>query len=257
MTTTALPHRQLPDLHAGQGTSRGTQRAAAGRGLRRLAGVAVAAFWWTLCGTVAVAQPSTAAPTGSIYSCVDAHGRRLTSDRPILSCIDREQRELNRSGGTRRVIPPTLSATEREARARQDREAELAQQRARDAISRDQALVTRYPDKAAHDASRAQALAQTQAVDQAAEQRLAELAAERKALDDEMEFYRKDPSRAPATVRRGIEYNARSVAEQRRAIAAQQAERDRINAQFDEEARRLQALWQGRQPAPQAASGKR
>ena len=257
MTSTAPPHRHLPDLHAGQGTFHGAQCAAEGRGLRRLAGVAVAASWWTLCGTAAVAQPSPAAPTGSIYSCVDAHGRRLTSDRPILSCIDREQRELNRSGGTRRVIPPTLSATEREARARQEREAELAQQRARDAISRDQALVTRYPDKAAHEASRTQALAQTQAVDQAAEQRLAELAAERKVLDDEMEFYRKDPSRAPVKVRRSIEYNAQNVAEQRRAIAAQQAERDRINAQFDEEARRLQALWQGRQPAPQATSAKR
>ncbi|HPZ58812.1 MAG TPA: DUF4124 domain-containing protein, partial [Ottowia sp.] len=72
--------------------------------------------------------------------------------------------------------------------------------------------------------------------------------AERKALDDEMEFYRKDPSKAPAKLRRGIEHNAQAAAEQQRAIAAQQAERDRINARFDEEARRLQPLWQGKPP---------
>ena len=30
---------------------------------------------------------------GGIYTCVDATGRRITSDRPIMSCIDREQRE--------------------------------------------------------------------------------------------------------------------------------------------------------------------
>ena len=71
--------------------------------------LAVAALL-ALCGGPVLAQTE---PAGGIYSCVDAYGRRLTSDRPILSCIDREQRELNRSGGTRRVIPPTLSATER------------------------------------------------------------------------------------------------------------------------------------------------
>ncbi|WP_432214584.1 DUF4124 domain-containing protein, partial [Salmonella enterica] len=35
---------------------------------------------------------------GGIYTCVDAKGRKLTADRPILDCIDREQKELNASG---------------------------------------------------------------------------------------------------------------------------------------------------------------
>ena len=193
-------------------------------------------------------------PGGDIYTCVDAHGRRLTSDRPILSCIDREQRVLGGTGTTRRVVPPTQTATEREASLAREREAEIERQRARDAIRRDQALVTRYPDKAAHDAGRKAALAQTQSVVDAAERRIAELAAERKALDDEMEFYRKDPSRAPAKVRRGIEDNAQAVEAQRRAIAGTQEERDRINVRFDEEAARLQQLWLGR-PAATAPAG--
>ena len=179
----------------------------------------------------------------SIYTCVDAQGRRLTSDRPILACIDREQRELNNSGTTRRVVPPSLTATEREAREAREREAVLERQRARDVIRRDQALITRYPDKAAHEAGRREAMAQTQAVVDAADKRIAELAKERKAMDDEMEFYRKDPSKAPGKLRRGIEDNAQEVAEQRRAIAGQLEERKRINARFDEDALRLQPLW--------------
>ncbi len=197
-------------------------------------------------GAPAWAQAGKQGAAGGIYTCIDAHGRRLTSDRPILSCIDREQRELNSSGTTRRVIPPTLTDAEREAREARERELAIERQRAQNIIRRDQALITRYPDKAAHDAGRAEALSQTQIVVDAAEARLAELAKERKALDDEMEFYRKDPSKAPAKVRRGIEDNAQAVEAQRRAIAGQQDERNRINARFDEEAARLQQLWQAR-----------
>lgn len=211
-----------------------------------------------LCGWAAVALLALGASTAwaqanggtgasaSIYTCVDGQGRRITSDRPILSCIDREQRELNKTGTVKRIIPPALTATEREAREAREREAQLERQRQLNLQRRDQALVTRYPNQAAHDAGRKAALAQTQQVVDAANARLAELAAERKALDDEMEFYRKDPSRAPAKLRRAIEDNADAVATQRSAIAGQQAERDRINASFDAEAERLRPLWQAK-----------
>ena len=119
-------------------------------------------------------KPAAAAQQG-IYTCVDAQGRRLSADRPILACLDREQRELNRSGTTRRVIEPTLSTAEREAQEARKREAALSRQRARDMIRRDQALITRYPDAAAHDAARRAALAQTQAVVDAATARIASM----------------------------------------------------------------------------------
>ena len=67
-----------------------------------------------LCGLVAAqAAP---ANTQSIYTCVDKQGRKLTSDRPIPECIDREQRELSPTGTVRRVIGPTLTEHERAAR---------------------------------------------------------------------------------------------------------------------------------------------
>lgn len=35
---------------------------------------------------------------GGIYACTDASGRRITADRPIASCVDREQRVLGNTG---------------------------------------------------------------------------------------------------------------------------------------------------------------
>ena len=227
--------------------------------LRALA-PAARALRWLAAACVLVAGNSAAlaqtATTTSIYTCVHAQGRRLTSDRPILACNDREQRELNSSGTTRRVIQPTMTASEREAREARERDAAVERQRAQNIIRRDQALITRYPDKAAHEAGRKEAMAQTQTVVDAANARIAELAAERKALDDEMEFYKKDPSKAPPKVRRGIEDNAQAVEAQQRAIAGQQEERNRINARFDEEAARLKPLWQAK-AADAAAPAKR
>ncbi len=200
------------------------------------ASAAVLALW----APVASAQSS----QSSIYTCVDATGRRITSDRPILACNDREQRELNRSGTTKRVVGPTLTAKEREAEEARQREADLDRQRARDAIRRDEALITRYPNQAAHDEGRKKALVQSQTIVDAAKERIAELNQERKGLNEEMEFYKKDPSKAPAKVRRAVEANAEAQATQQRAIDAQQAERDRINAHFDAQLARLKTLWQ-------------
>ena len=210
---------------------------------------AARALRWLAAACVLVAGSSAAlaqTTTTSIYTCVDAQGRRLTSDRPILACNDREQRELNSSGTTRRVLQPAMPASGRPAREARESDDAVERQRAQNIIRRDQALITRYPDKAAHEAGRREAMAQTQTVVDAANARIAELAAERKALDDEMEFYKKDPSKAPPKVRRGIEDNAQAVEAQQRAIAGQQEERNRLKARFGGGAARVTPLWQAR-----------
>ena len=196
------------------------------------------------------------AQQGAIYTCTDAQGRRITSDRPIAACIDRPQRELSNSGATLRVIPPTPTAAEHDAQRAREREAALARQRARDAIRRDQVLLARYPDAATHDIERKKALTQTQAVMDAAEQRLTELRAERAALNEEMEFYRKNPAKAPARVRRAIEDNEQAQQEQRRAIAGQLEEQARINDRFDAEAAHLKTLWIGAAPPKDSAASR-
>jgi hypothetical protein len=66
---------------------------------------------------------------------------------------------------------------------------------------------------------------------------------DRRQLDQEMEFYKKDPAKAPPTLRRQLEDNFQSVQIQARFIAEQENELKRIAARFDEELVRLKPLW--------------
>jgi len=184
-----------------------------------------------------------AAAQADVYTCTDAQGRYLTADRPIMACNDREQRVLDSSGTVHRVIPPQMTGPQRAQYEAAQRQAELERQRARDAVRRDQVLLIRYPHQEAHDQARAAALEQSQTVIDAANAQLATLTKERRALDEEMQFYEKDPSRAPAALRRKISDNTQSMEIQRQAIASQQAERTRINERFDAELATLRKLW--------------
>ena len=119
------------------------------------------------------------AQKGGIYTCTDQYGRKLTSDRPIPECSDREQRELNRSGSTRRVVPRAMSPVEQQREAQRKREEQRQAEIARSQQRLDQALVARYPDKEAHDAGRKNALQQSQIIIDGAKLNLASLQAER------------------------------------------------------------------------------
>ena len=189
----------------------------------------------------AAAQPQGA--SGSIYTCVDRNGRRLTADRPIPECLDREQRELSPSGTTRRQIGPSLTEIERAAQEAQRRKDEEERARVVEERRRERVLVARYPDKAAHDVERAAAIQVVDDVTATAEKRIVELKAERKKLDAEMEFYKKDPNKAPMTLRRKIGEVDESVAEQQRFIAGQEQEKRRVHARFDAELAQLRKLW--------------
>ncbi len=184
-----------------------------------------------------------------IYTCTDGKGRTHTSDRPIADCLDREQKELNPSGTVRRKLGPTLTAQERAAKEEKDRQAEAERSRLAEEKRRDRALLTRYPNKAEHDKERQAALSQVDEVIKAASRRVGELIAQRKGIDAELEFYQKDPSRAPPWLRRQVEENEQSVAIQRRFIADQEGEKKRVNARFDEEQVKLRSLWLLQAPA--------
>lgn len=181
--------------------------------------------------------------SSGIYTCVDAKGRKLTSDRPILECIDRTQQEITPAGTVRRVIGPSLTAQERAAQEEKDKQ--LAEERAREAEDkrRDRALLLRYPNREVHDKERRLALEQIDEVIKAAAKRTIELAEQRKTINAEMEFYVKDPSKAPAALKRRVEENDASVAVSKRFIADQDMEKKRVNTRFDEELVKLKQLW--------------
>lgn len=201
---------------------------------------------------LAAAQPQGA--SGSIYTCVDRNGRRLTADRPIPECLDREQRELSPSGTTRRQIGPSLTEIERTALEAQRRKEAEERARVVEERRRERVLVARYPDKAAHDVERAAAIQLVDDVTATAEKRITELQAERKKLDVEMEFYKKDPNKAPMTLRRKMAENEEIVAEQQRFIAGQDQEKRRVHARFDTELAQLRRLWDAQRSPPVIAT---
>lgn len=180
---------------------------------------------------------------GSIYTCIDRNGRKLTADRPIPECLDREQRELGPTGVVRRQIGPSLTEDERaqlEAQRRKEVEdrARVAEER-----RKERALIARYPDKATHDAERAAAIAMVDEVTATAEKRIIELRAQRKAFDAQMEAYKSDPNKAPMALRRNIGENEENMAEQLRFLAGQDRDKRRVHQRFDAELAQLRKLW--------------
>ncbi len=184
-----------------------------------------------------------AAGDANIYACTDAKGRHLTSDRPIIECIDREQQVIGPTGQVVRKLGPSLTADEFRAEEEKQRKVREELQRQMDEKRRDRALVTRYPDRATHDRERQKALDVVDGVIATAQTHLAELHAQRRKLDTELEFYGNDLAKAPPALRNQFIGNDRDVAAQEHFIANQEDEKRRINANFDEELSRLNVLW--------------
>lgn len=201
-------------------------------------GLVLGTTLWAACA-LADAVPS----AGGIYTCTDASGRRITSDRPIAACVDREQRVLGNTGVELRRLGPTLTEQERNALEAKRRQEQAEQIQLREERSRERALLLRYPNQGVHDAARTDALAQVNDVIALAQRRQAELKQRRVKLNTEMEFYQKDPKKAPANLRRQLKENDESQAEQLHYISQQDEEKQRINQRFDAELLQLRKLW--------------
>ena len=196
-----------------------------------------------LCGGAARAQAPAGQSSVGIYTCIDERGRRLTADRPIPECAGREQLLLNRDGSVKAVHPPALTAVERaesEARERRAAEARAAQT---DAVRRDRNLVARYPTEAAHQRAREAALDSVRLAIKSSEMRLRELAAERRPLVNEAEFYQ--GRHLPPKLKAQLDANDAAVDGQRSSASTQEAELGRINRLYDAELERLRKLWAG------------
>lgn len=201
------------------------------------------AGWVALVGLPATALAQSKVPAG-IYSCQDSSGRRITADRPIADCLDREQRVLGNTGVEKRRVGPTLTEQEKHEAEQQQRLAQQAQQHEQEAQRREQALLQRYPHQASHDAARAAAMASVDAQLLSAEQRMDALRAERGRHTQEMAFYRKDPTLAPALLRHQMQETELAINQQLRYAQELQQERRRVQQRFDAELELLQRLWQ-------------
>ena len=215
--------------------------------LHRITSAPCQALLACVAACIAAWAPSALAADGpGIYTCTDAQGRRLTSDRPIAECAARDQRQLNKDGSLRRVVPPAMSPEERAEREAAERRLALQKSAQLDAVRRDRNLIGRYPDEAAHRKARQAALDTVRAAIKTTELRVKELATERKPLLDETEFYK--GRQLPARLKQQLDANDAAVEAQRASAANQEAELVRINRIYDLELERLRRLWAGAAP---------
>jgi hypothetical protein len=183
---------------------------------------------------------------GQVFTCVNAAGRTLTSDRLIAECMDREQRVLASDGSVLRVVPPSLTAEEWAAKDAREKRI-VAEKEARvEAVKRDRLMLQRFPSEAEHLKARNAALEDIRLAMVASESRIAELERERKPLLEESEFYK--GKSLPPKLKQQLDVNEAAVAAQRDAQVQQQGEIARINRRFDVEAAHLKRLWAGASP---------
>ncbi|MEZ2738659.1 DUF4124 domain-containing protein [Comamonas jiangduensis] len=206
-------------------------------------------------GSIALTASVMAQPSGKIgiYSCIDAAGHRITADRPIPQCADREQRVLSPSGVERGRLGPALTEAEMAQRLEQRRNEQLQLQRQQEQRRRDAVLLARYPDRSLHDAARRDAVLQMEEMQALARKRLQELDKEKQQLDQELQFYQQDPSKTPARLKGVLQDVEKAQQEQRALLAAQADEVQRIHKRFDADLQRLLPLWKSQQPSVSAA----
>ncbi len=201
-----------------------------------------------------VAGAASAQPSSSqVFTCVAASGRTLTSDRLIAECMDREQRVLSRDGMLLRIVPPTLTADERAEKEARDRRAAAEKEAKAEGARRDRSLMQRFPNAELHQKAREMALADLSTSIQLSELRQRELAAERKPIFDEAEFYK--GKALPPKLRQQLDANEAAAAAQRDVQTNQKAELDRVNKLFDAELGRLKRLWAGAAPGSIGPAG--
>ncbi|MGB4116859.1 MAG: DUF4124 domain-containing protein [Polaromonas sp.] len=189
-----------------------------------------------------------------IYTCVDGKGRKITSDRPIAECMDRAQKEISPAGTVKRVLAPPPTAQEKAALEEKDKAEVDARSRAAEEKLRDRALMTRYPDRASHDKERAIALELVNDTLKTATKRSEDLAAQRKGITTELEFYKSSPGKAPPALKRRLDETDGNIAAQKRLLAEQEAEKKRITQRFDAEVVKLKPQWDVARPSSAAVA---
>ena len=174
--------------------------------LRRVMGALAAVFLANACLTTPGAAQSDAPGSGGIYSCTDAYGRRITSDRPIPECRDREQRQLTSTGVTRNVLRPPPTAHDRKQKEAKARQEELERLQAEDQRQRDIALSIRYPNLQVHTKARQEALTTSSMRMSLIEKHLLRLQEERADLQKQIDNF-PNPEKIPPYLKRKAEIN--------------------------------------------------
>ena len=185
--------------------------------------------------------------SGGIFSCKNARGQTITGDRELSGCAG-DQTERNRDGSFRRIVPKPQTEDEKAADEEKRRRLEREATEKRIEQRKDDGLLRLYPDAAALEKSRQQALAPTLAAIAHSDERYEDLLKTRKKLNDEAEFY-PDKRLMPAKLKRDLDANDAALAAEKQAQQNRHDELKRVNGNFDTTLARLKILWSRQAPA--------
>ena len=185
---------------------------------------------------IALALSGSGMAAGKLYCCDDAKGMQVCGDVLPQACYGRAYREIGASGRTLRNVAAPLTAEERAQKAleeakRKEEEAALKEQQ-----RKDQALLNTYGSVKDIEAMRSRAQDDVQRSIAAAQEKIAEIRAQRKQYEDEAEFYKK--KQLPAAVQKGLNDTAFEITAQESIIESKQKELKIIREKYDEDKRR-------------------
>jgi hypothetical protein len=189
------------------------------------------------------AQPTISSPP-AIYSCTDADGRVISSDRPIPACARRPMRELNADGSLRRIIAPPMSKEEQRERSALDKQREDAAWARKVQQSRDRNLLLTFEDERSLESMRRRGLADIDHEIRLATQRILSLDKDLKHAQEAATSWQADNphKQLPFHFQQRITDAANAILAEDALIADRHTERERVNSRFDADARRLREL---------------
>ena len=191
---------------------------------------------------------------GVIYTCKDANGKTITSDRPLPECQGRDGRVLSKQGTTVKTIEGALTAEQKAARdAEEAKRKEEATLRA-EQLRKDKALLGTYQNIDDLESKRQRALLQVEKEMKDSERRVSFLekqAAENRA---EQEFFKKKAM--PAELKRRVDENEGALRAEKVLLNSKKDEITQVNVKFDEDKKRYLELTGEAKKASAAAAKK-
>ena len=178
-----------------------------------------------------------------IYTCKDASGKTITSDRPLPECQGREGRVLSKTGTTVQTIEAPLTDEQKAAReAEEEKKKETAVVRA-EQLRRDKALLGTYQNLDDLESKRQRALLQVEREMRESEKRMSLLEKTEQENKQEQEFYKR--KQMPVELKRRVDENEGALRAEKLLLASKKDEIVQVNQKFDDDKKRYTELTAG------------
>ena len=177
------------------------------------------------------------------FTCKPPGGTTIYRDDLPSECKDVEIRELNPDGSLKRVIPAPTTPEQKRRKEESDRKRDECAKQNQEQARKDRSLLGTYPTEDDLLAARDHALANEKTLIDQQNQKLKQLKADRKHLEDEAEFYLK--GQMPDELKRNLDNNAALRDQAGRAIHRILAGMERISEGFDANLKRYRELVAG------------